>query len=248
MKFKKICASLVALLILLSGCISVFATPDDTSAGDNTSDYDTSSQYTPEPDPEPTPEPEPEPEPTPEPDYNTDDYPQDDYQEPIYDEYYFGDNTSETYENYDNYSSYSYIAEDGNAEYVSSSTEEDSSLLYDSNGDISTSALSEKDWEMALNFDQTANMGSDFSMIKNNKSGKDQNYSIWMLYIGIALIAGAAVIITVIIVKSKKQKEAAGFQDSVSLSSTSTIKKRHRYKGDTLEIDLPKNSSKKNKK
>lgn len=258
---KRISCVLLLASVLATSAITVAATPEDDVYVDDPSIVDSTPIDTPSSEPDPyVPPDEPsysEPESSyvePEAPQSSEYYP-DEYSEPDYNY----DDTNDYYDDnyYDDYyesSVQEFYREPPVLDYTVPEVEE--ITLYDSDNRIDTSTLSEEDWKMALQFDQTAAGGAgDFSMIKNNKSGNNSNASIFMLFAGVALIAGACLIIIATIISYRnKSKKAAAYLGGVSkynsaYSQTSPPKKRKKFsfRGETAEIDLPDSHKKKKK-
>lgn len=257
-KFKHILTAALMLIVLAAVCCySVAAVPSDNpgypdSSAEDESTIDDNSQYPDNPSSEYIPDTSSE---------ETSSYEDNNsyYEEPpIESNYYFGDNgSSENYGGaYEDTSSYN--GEQGTP--GTNSLPEEDTDLYEANDTISTSTLNPEDWEIALNFDKTGNDNGDFSYIKNNKTGRDNNKNIWMLFVGIALIVGAVIILFVLTVSYKnKKKKAAAFagtrgaiqrpaKHAQQPAPVRNKRVRINHKNDTAEIHLPQNMKQKRRK
>lgn len=118
--------------------------------------------------------------------------------------------------------------------------------LYNVSGNIDTDTLSSDDWKLDLNVGG-ANGTENFNFIKNNNSRFDSNFSIMLLYGGIALIVISIVIMSLVIYKSVQgRKKAAINRVPFSTSGNNKTKSKHTSsknrgyyrKSDTAEINI----------
>lgn len=152
-----------------------------------------------------------------------------------------------------------------NVEDDSSSSVSSTASLYDVSKTIDSSTLDSDAWQLALDFDETAADGTgDFNFIKNNTSADDSTMSKWIFYVGCGLLAvalfGIIFVIASVSSRSKKIKAMAAnnarrvriqqgynhqrYNNAVNKSYVDiehpTNYKKNSYKGDTHEIDLPR--------
>lgn len=254
--YKLLCLLLSVILMVSIGCATFYAEPDDNADDQtpNTSDVTNPPDYEPQPtepqDPNYNNQPD-------NPDYN--DNP--DYTGNTSDNTYnfTDDNQDNSFDFTDHGSANGYTDTDGNwvpnddssqygDDYSSEDTQqpEDSTeaTLYDTDRNVDTDTLSSEDWKLNLNTNDSNTTG-DFNFIKNNNSRFDSNFSIMLLYGGIALIVISVIMMSAVIYKSVHSKKKAVINrvpfneaNNQKTKPASSKKKHHYKKSDTAEINL----------
>lgn len=255
-KYRIFSIALSVILILTIGCFSAYAEPGDdstVSSAVSSPDYNDSQVDPPQEPVTPVTPAEPE-NPDNNNDYSVPDVSYPDYNTPDDNQNYSPDNNGYTDGSVD------FSVDDSQDDYYSPAPESHLSepesriegnepptynaQLYDVSSHLDSSTLSSDDWDLALDFNNGGDGTGDFNFIKKNNSSFDENFSIWILFLGIALIIISLIIIATVIITTKRKKKlqsqgiSNGSASHMQKNYYSSHKNRVLSKGDTADIDI----------